>query len=145
MANQRSDSMETVKAILLPFKKKMTQTTYLLHRELIPAWDQDKDLCGICIEAPLDILESTILQILDEKYGYVADISNLLSLGVSAGDRNSSEVYYLYTIDLTKAKTKALTDEKADHYMVWTTDDILLESIDAQLTTCYARAKFLII
>lgn len=137
--------METAKAIVLPFKKKMTQTSYLLHRELIPAWDQDKDLCGICVEAPLDELESRILAVLDEMYGYVTDISTLLSLGVSAGDRNSGEVYYLYTVDLSKAKTKPVEDEKADHYMVWTTDEILLESIDAQLITCYARAKFLII
>lgn len=144
MTHQRSDLMETVKAIVLPYKKKITQYQYLLHRELIPAWDQDKDLCGICVEAPLEVIETEILKVLSEKYGYIGDLADLLSLGVSAGDRNSGDVFYLYAIDLTKAKAKEIAEGQADAYMLWANDETLLESIDAQLCTCYARAKFLL-
>lgn len=132
--------MDTVKAIVLPYKKKLTQYQFLLHRALIPAWDQDKDLCGILTTAALSEIENAILEQLKNQYGYIGELSELLSLGVCAGDRESGEVYYLYAIDLTKAKTQSVESDA-----IWANEETLLESIDSQLCTAYSRTKFLLL
>lgn len=132
--------MDTVIALVLPYKKKLTQYQFLLHRELIPAWDQDKDLCGIMTTATLADIETAILAALKDNYGYFGELSELLSLGVCAGGRDSSEVYYLYAIDLTKAKTQSVDSDG-----IWVNEETLLESIDAQLCTALARARFLLL
>lgn len=132
--------MDTIKAIVLPYKKKLTQYQFLLHRELIPAWDQDKDLCGIMTVSSLSQIDEQIIQVLKDQYGYLGELSDLLSLGVCAGDRESSEVYYLYAIDLTKAKTQSVESDG-----IWVNEETMLESIDAQICTAYARARYLLL
>lgn len=136
--------MDTIQALVLPYRKKLTQMQYLLQRELIPAWDQDKDLCGILVCGSLETIENTILATLTESFGYKGEMIDLLSLGVCAGDRTTSNHYYLYAIDLTKAKVTdpKLNEPTDDHF--WASEDILLESLDAQLLTCYAKLQFVI-
>lgn len=136
--------METIQALVLPFRKKLTQTQYLLHRDLIPAWDQNKDLCGILLEGDQSTIEDQIVQSLLANFGYKTDLSNILSLGVCAGDRSLGTMYYLYAVDLSKAKVvdPKLNEPTDDHF--WTLEETLLESLDAQLITCYAKIQFLL-
>lgn len=136
--------MDQITALVLPYRKKMGQSQYLLHKELIPAWDQEMDMCGICISGPLVSIEAHILEVLKNEFGYIGELSEISSLGVCAGDRQTSNTYYLYAIDLSKAKVSdpALKDNTEHHF--WATDQILLESIDAQLITCYAKIQYLL-
>lgn len=136
--------METIQALVLPFRKKMTQTQYLLHRDLIPAWDQEKDLCGILIEGEHSSIEEEIIKELNMHFGYKTELSNVLSLGVCAGDRSLSNTYYLYAVDLTKAKISdpKLNEPTDEHF--WALEETLLESLDPQLIACYAKIQFLL-
>lgn len=137
--------MEQITALVLPYRKKLGQTQYLLHKELIPSWDNEMDICGICIEGNLETLESQILDKLKSEYGYTGDLNDLSSLGVCAGDRIGNKTYYLYALDLTKAKVVDQTLQENTDHQFWATDQILLESIDAQMITCYARIQYLLL
>lgn len=137
--------MEQITALVLPYRRKLGQTQYLLHKELIPSWDNEMDICGICIEGQLETIESQILDKLKTEYGYAGDLTELNSLGVCAGDRIGNKTYYLYAIDLTKAKVIDQTLQDNTDHQFWATDQILLESIDAQMITCYARVQYLLL
>lgn len=137
--------MEQISVLLLPYRKKMNQLQYLLQKALIPQWDQRKDICGISIQAELENVETEILNVLKNSFGYQVDPININSLGVCAGDRTTSNTYYLYAVDLTKAKSTddSLHEESDLHF--WAPDSILLESIDAQLIACYAKIQYILI
>lgn len=136
--------MDQVTVLLLPYRKKMNQLQYLLQKALIPAWDQRKDICGICIQVELENVEVEILNTLKSSFGYIVDPININSLGVCAGDRTTSSTYYLYAVDLSKSKSSddSLHEESDLHF--WATDLTLLESIDAQLIACYAKIQYIL-
>lgn len=137
--------MEPITALVLPYRRKLGQTQYLLHKELIPSWDNEMDICGICTEGNIETIETQILEKLKTEYGYSGDLNDLNSLGVCAGDRVGNKTYYLYAIDLTKAKVNDHTPQENTDHQFWATDQILLESIDAQMITCYARIQYLLL
>jgi hypothetical protein len=137
--------MEQITALVVPYRKKLGQTQYLLHKELIPTWDNEMDMCGICVDGTLDKIELQILEKIKSEYGYIGEVDDINALGVCAGDRVGNKTYYLYALDLTKAKVHdASLQENTDHQF-WATDQILLESIDAQMITCYARIQYLLL
>ena len=137
--------MEQATVLLLPYRKKLNQIQYLLQKALIPSWDQRKDICGICFQADIEQIEQTILETMKNEYGYNVDPIHINSLGVCAGDRSTSNTYYLYAVDLSKAKSAddALHEESDLHF--WATDLTLLESIDAQLIACYAKIQYILV
>ncbi len=137
--------MEQATVLLLPYRKKLNQLQYLLQKALIPSWDQRKDICGICFQADIEQIEKAILETLKNDYGYLVDPIHINSLGVCAGDRSTSNTYYLYAVDLSKAKSvdDALHEESDLHF--WATDLTLLESIDAQLIACYAKIQYILL
>lgn len=137
--------MNQVTVLMLPYRKKMNQLQYLLQKALIPQWDQRKDICGICLQVELENVEAEILEVLKNSFGYLVDPININSLGVCAGDRTTSNTYYLYAVDLSKAKSSddSLHEDSDLHF--WAPDHILLESIDAQLIACYAKIQYILI
>ncbi len=137
--------MDQITALVIPYRKKLGQTHYLLHKELIPSWDNEMDMCGICVEGTLENIETQILDKLNSEYGYSGERSELNSLGVCAGDRVGNKTYYLYALDLTKAKVTDTSPQENTDHQFWATDQILLESIDAQMITCYARIQYLLL
>lgn len=136
--------MDEITALVVPYRKKLGQTQYLLHKELIDKWDQRMDRCGICITGDLETIEKDILAVLEKEHGYIGDLNEMNSLGVCAGDRSTSNTYYLYAIDLSKAKISdpKLQENAEKHF--WASDQVLLESIDAQMITCYAKIQYLL-
>lgn len=140
-------------AMILPYQLKLGQAQYLIHRELIPFWDSSSDLCGISISADEDFLDQTIEKIFMEKYVIRMRSNELKALGVCAMGRDTDEFVYLYAIDLTGRKdlehlSTAPTppgEEITSDKVFWCTEDILLESVDAQLIACYAKIKHLLL
>ncbi len=137
--------MDQVTVLMLPYRKKLNQLQYLLQKSLIPEWDQRKDICGISLQVELENVEAEIIEVLISTYGYLVDPININSLGVCAGDRTTSSTYYLYAVDLTKAKSvdDSLHEDSDLHF--WAPAQILLESIDAQLIACYAKIQYILV
>lgn len=136
--------MNEITAMVLPYRKKLGQTQYLLHKELIPNWDQQMDMCGISISGPLETIETKILDVLKTEFGFIGELADINGLGVCMGDRTVTQTYYLYAIDLSKAKISDSKLQNDSEHHFWATDQILLESIDAQLITCYAKIQYLL-
>jgi len=132
-------------SILLPYRKKGTAVQFLLKREYVLGWDQHPDLCGISYIGPDNELESKLLDNFNKEVESSIDSDDLIRLGVCAVKRQSEHICYLYAVDLTHlAPIKAFVDTGSEDFL-WANDEKLLESIDPQLLTCYAKLKYLVL
>lgn len=145
--------MAKTMGLVLPYRKKMGQTHYLLHRELIPNWDQQSDICGLVVEGTPESLETKLVELLNKQYGLAVEANAIRSLGVCASGRDSEDTYYLYGVDVTKVKgVELITAEEAPpadgasaDSLFWADAELLLESVDAQLIACYAKVGHLLV
>jgi len=128
-------------SLLLPFRKKGTSIQYLVKREFIAGWDQHPDLCGIAVSVPDDQLDRELENKMKTETHITFEHSDLIHLGVCAIKRSSDHVCYLYAIDLSKRLEGP--DKDLGEYL-WVSDEKLMESIDPQLLSCYAKLRFLV-
>lgn len=130
-------------AIVLPYKKKLSHVDYLLCRESIPCWDDHPDVCGIAVYGDQDKVEELIIAKLLKTAGYAIDPIYLKYLGVCAGDRRTNTTCHLYAVDVTHQK---LADEFIDESkaaLFWGSAENVLESLDTQLISAYAKLQYL--
>ncbi len=128
-------------SMILPFRKKGTAIHYLVKREFIPGWDQHPDLCGISTLVADETRELALVELLKIEIGITTDENELIRLGVCAVKRSSDHICYLYSVDLSK---RVDSIEKDLGGYVWITDEKVMESIDPQLLSCYAKLRYLI-
>jgi len=128
-------------SMILPFRKKGNMIHYLVKREFITGWDQHPDLCGISALVADPQRESTIMEIMKTAVGITFDENELIRLGVCAIKRNSDHICYLYSVDLSK-RIDSIEKDLGDY--TWVTDETVMESIDPQLLSCFAKLKYLI-
>lgn len=145
--------MSNTTAIVLPYQKRLNHVHYLIHRELVPAWDEASDLCGIMVQGTEATFDRDIAQYLLETYDVKITSNDLKMLGICATDRHSDHFCYLYAVDLTGRKdlehipnepTPQLPEDLS-RQLFWVEEDILLESLDSQLITCFAKLKHLLL
>lgn len=132
-------------AILLPYRKKMGVDQYLLRRELIPCWDNHMDICGISVMGEHHALEGLLIEALKKEAGYRIVPDELKSLGVCATDRYSDTTCFLYAVDLSRHGIGEEKLEVAEEMSFWGEKKDVLESVDSQLITCFAKAQYLIL
>lgn len=128
-------------SMLLPFRKKGTSIHYLVKREFIAGWDQHPDLCGIAVAVPDEQLDKELESKMKTDMNITFDHSDLIHLGVCAIKRSSDHICNLYAIDLSKRSE--VPDKDLGDYL-WVSDDTIMESIDPQLLSCYAKLKYLV-
>lgn len=125
-------------SMIIPFKKKSGQYKYLLKNEFIPGWDLHPDTCGISLEAT-ETRERDLVELMKKELNLVVDESELFYLGVCAIKRNSDHVCYLYSLDLSRRDFEI---EKEDQEYFWSDAEKLVESIDPQLLSGFAKLKY---
>ncbi|MDH8677339.1 hypothetical protein QE109_04220 [Fusibacter bizertensis] len=128
-------------SLLLPFRKKGNTMQFLVKNEYIAGWDAHPDVCGILNTVTNDLYEKEMLDQLKLETDIIIDSDELIRLGVCAIKRNSDLVCYLYSADLSKRNETI--EAEMDNYL-WISEDRLMQSIDAQLLSAYARLKFLL-
>ncbi|GAB6108452.1 hypothetical protein [Fusibacter bizertensis] len=128
-------------SLLLPFRKKGNSMQFLVKNEYIPGWDTHPDICGIMNPATDEFYEKKMLEQLKHETGIIVDSDELIRLGLCAIKRSSELICYLYAVDLSKRSE--VIEKEMDNY-IWISEDRLMESIDAQLLSTYARLKFLL-
>lgn len=143
--------MSNVTAMVLPYQKRLNRVHYLIHRELVPAWDEASDLCGLMVHGSELSMDQDISKYLSDTYDLKISAADLKMLGVCATDRHSDHFCFLYAVDLTGRKdlehipnepTPQLPEDLSSQ-LFWVEEEILLESVDSQLITCYAKLKHL--
>lgn len=127
--------------LLLPFRKKGNTMQFLVKNEYVPGWDAHPDICGILNNVTDDLYEKKMLDQLKHETGIIVDSEEMIRLGVCAIKRSSDLICYLYSVDLSK-RNDAI-EKELENYL-WISEDRLMESIDAQLLSTYARLKFLL-
>lgn len=132
-------------AILLPYRKKMGATQYLLRRELIPCWDSHMDICGMAVYGEHSTLENQLIAMLKKEAGYQVSANELKCLGVCATDRHIDTTCFLYAVDLSRHNVSEEKLEVAEEMTFWGEAEDVLESVDSQLITCYAKAQYLVL
>lgn len=132
-------------AVLLPYRKRMGSAQYLLRRELIPCWDSHMDICGIGVIGEQGALEGLLIETLKAESGYQITPNELKCLGVCAADRYTDTTCFLYAVDLTRRGVAEEKLEVAEEMTFWGTAEDVLESVDSQLITCYAKAQYLVL
>lgn len=131
-------------AILLPYRKKMGAVQYLLRREYIPCWDSHMDTCGIAVLGAQESLETLLVETLKKEAGYIVKPDALNPLGACATDRYADTTCYLYAVDVTKHSITEERLEISEEMTYWGSAEDILESVDSQLITCYAKAQYLL-
>jgi len=132
-------------AILLPYRKKMGTAQYLLRRELIPCWDSHMDICGIGVFGEHSALEGLLIETLKKESGYQITSNELKCLGVCATDRYTDTTCFLYAVDLSRHGASEEKLEVAEEMTFWGEAQDVLESVDSQLITCFAKAQYLVL
>lgn len=132
-------------ALILPYRKKMGTAQYLLRRELIPCWDSHMDICGISVMGEQSQLETLLIEALKNESGYQVTPGELKCLGVCATDRFTDTTCFLYAVDLSRRGIAEEKLEVAEEMSFWGTAEDVLESVDSQLITCYAKAQYLVL
>lgn len=132
-------------ALLLPYRKKMGTPQYMLRRELVPCWDNHMDICGIAVIGEQNDLESLLIDTLKKESGYQISARELKCLGVCATDRYSDTTCFLYAVDLTRHGVSEEKLEVKEEMTFWGEAQEILESVDSQLITCFAKAQYLVL
>ncbi len=132
-------------AVLLPYRKRMGAVQYLLRRELIPCWDNHTDVCGIGVIGEQDTLEALLIETLSQESGYQISPNELKCLGVCATDRYTDTSCFLYAVDLSRHGASEEKLEVEEEMTFWGEAEDILESVDSQLITCYAKAHYLVL
>lgn len=132
-------------AVLLPYRKKLGVDQYLLRRELIPCWDNHMDICGISVLGEQTLLESLLIETLKKESGYRVTANELKCLGVCATDRYTDTTCFLYAVDLSRHGAGEEKLEVAEEMTFWGESQDILESVDSQLITCFAKAQYLVL
>ncbi len=134
-------------ALLLPFKKKHGRVMYLLQRQNIPAWDNHPDVCGIAIYGGEDHLETNISAFVDNYFGEKFPDALVKPLGISAINRTSHTLCYLYAMDLSRYDVDTFdeTDDDNVEHLFWADTEKLLSSLDSQLLACYAKVQYIML
>ena len=128
--------------MLLPYRKKGSQIQYLVKNAYVPGWDQHPDLCGISVLNNDPNHESIMLETIANESGLLVGEDELIRLGVCAIKRSSDLVCNMYSVDLSKRMDEGLPNS-ADYF--WIDDDKMMESIDPQLLSCYAKLRYLVL
>lgn len=128
--------------MLLPYRKKGSQIQYLVKNAYVPGWDQHPDLCGISVLGNDPNHEVIMLENLANETGIVIEEEELIRLGVCAIKRSSDLVCNMFAVDLSKRLSEAVTTSP-DYF--WIDDDKMMESIDPQLLSCYAKLRYLVL
>ena len=129
------------RSLVITFQKKGTAIHYLVKREFIAGWDQHPDLCGIAVAVPDEKLDFELQNKLKTEMHLPFEHGDLIHLGVCAIKRSSDHICYLYALDLSK-RNEVPEKDLGDY--LWVTDDTIMESIDPQLLSCYAKLRYLI-
>lgn len=130
-------------ALILPFRKKITSTEYLLCRENIPCWDKHPDICGIAVSGLEKDLETLLVKKLGEESGYILEANEIHYLGLCAADRRTNTIYHLYTADLSHHKVKDEFFDEHSTQLFWASTERIMESLDSQLIAAYAKLYYL--
>ncbi len=128
-------------SMLLPFRKKGTSIQYLVKQEFIAGWDQHPDLCGIAVAALDEQLDKELESKMNAEMKITFEHGDLIHLGVCAIKRSSDHICYLYALDLSK-RVEGPEKDLGDY--LWVSDDKIMESIDPQLLSCYAKLRYLV-
>lgn len=132
-------------AVLLPYRKKRGVAQYLLRREMIPCWDSHMDVCGIGVIGEQGTLEDLLIETLKQESGYQVSKNDLKCLGVCATDRYADTTCFLYAVDLSRRGAGEEKLEVAEEMTFWGEAEEVLESVDSQLITCFAKAQYLVL
>lgn len=97
---------------ILPFKNTNNGISIMLRNEITPCWSMESSISSITGGVDMgNTPRKTAMHELKEEAGYIADITEFVSLGTCRGSKSNDTTYHLFAIDVTdKYRTNANGD-----------------------------------